>query len=197
MAQARTSESVAALTSLANGHDSLYEVVNGKRVEKPFMSVLGIRIAFLLASYLDIFARKKKRGRVIVEAIFDLPLAKGNRQRRPDAAFVSYQRWAKNRPLPHTDPWQVVPNLAIEAISKNDAAEEVQDKLEEYFEAGVQLVWVVYLKQRLVYVYKSPIRSKVLTEDEELDGGSVLPGFKLPVAALFEEEEESLAASKQ
>jgi hypothetical protein len=83
------------------------------------MSIYGIRIAFLLGSYLDVFARKKKRGRVVVEAIFELPLAAGNRQRRPDAAFVSCQRWPKNRPLPHTDSWSVVPNLAIEAISKN------------------------------------------------------------------------------
>jgi hypothetical protein len=61
----------------------------------------------------------------------------------------------------------------------------------------VQLVWVVYPKQRLVYVYKSPTRSKVLSEDDALDGGSVLPGFKLPVASLFEEGDDTPAASGQ
>jgi Uma2 family endonuclease len=197
MAQTSTSEPVAASIPLVNGEDSLYEVVNGERVEKPFMSVYGIRIAFVLASYLESFARKKKRGRVVVEAIFNLPLPEGDRQRRPDAAFVSYQRWAKDRPLPHTDPWPVVPNLAIEAISKNDAAEEIQDKLEEYFAVGVQLVWVIYPKQRLIYMYKSPTRPKVLSEEQQLDGGSVLPGFKLPVAAIFEEGKETPAESGQ
>jgi Uma2 family endonuclease len=194
MPKVSSSDSIGALTLPTNRDDSLYEVVNGQRVGKPFMSVYGIRIAFLLASYLEIFARKKKRGRVVVEVIFDLPLPEGTRQRRPDAAFVSYQRWAKNRPLPHTDPWPVVPNLAVEAISKNDAAEQMQDKLGEYFEAGVQLVWVIFPKQRLVYVYKSPTRPRVFSEEQELDGGHVLPGFKLPVAALFEEAAESSGA---
>jgi len=61
-----------------------------------------------------------------------------------------YQRWPKDRPLPHTDPWLVVPELAIEVISKSNPAEEMLDKIQEYFDAGVQLVWVVYPKQRLV-----------------------------------------------
>jgi Uma2 family endonuclease len=197
MEQATVSEPVVALPPLLNGDDSLYEVVNGQRVEKPFMSVYGIRIAFLLASHLEIFAKAHKVGRVVVEAIFGLPLARGVQQRRPDAAFVSYQRWAKNRPLPHTDPWLVVPELAIEALSKSNPAEDIVDKLQEYFEVGVQLVWVIYPRQRLVYVYESPSRIRVLTQTDELDGGSVLPGFKLPIAVLFEEGTEAPAAAKE
>ena len=185
------SDQVAASISLANGEDSLYELVNGQRVEKPFMSVYGIRIAFLLARYLDVFAEANKLGRVVVEAIFGLPLSRGLQQRRPDAAFVSYQRWSKDRPLPHTDPWLVVPNLAIEAISKSDSGEEILAKIQEYFEAGVELVWIIFPIQRLVYVYESPTYPQVRTETEELDGGTVLPGFKLPVATLFDEETET------
>ena len=126
-----------------------------------------------------------------------MPLARGLQQRRPDAAFVSYQRWAKNRPLPHTDPWLAVPELAIEALSKSNPAEDIVDKLQEYFEVGVQLVWVIYPRQRLVYVYESPSRIRVLTQTDELDGGSVLPGFKLPIAVLFEEGTEAPATAKE
>lgn len=197
MAQATVSEPVVALTSLPDGDDSLYEVVNGQRVEKPFMSVYGTQIAFLLAWHLQVFAVAHKLGRVVVETIFGLPLARGLQQRRPDAAFVSYERWAKNRPLPHTDPWSVVPNLAIEALSKSNPAEDIVHKIQEYFEAGVQLVWVVYPVQRLVYVYESPTRIRVLTQTQELDGGAVLPGFTLPIAALFEEGDEEPATAKQ
>jgi Uma2 family endonuclease len=192
MAQATVPEPGLTLSSPVNREEPLYEIVNGQRVEKPFVSVYGIRIAFLLATYLDLFARAQKLGRVVVEATFTLPLTKGFQQRRPDAAFVS---WAKNRPLPHTDPWPVVPNLAIEAISKNDPGEEILDKIQEYFEAGVELVWVVYPKQRLVYVYESPTRPRVLTQEQELQGGVVLPGFKLPIAAIFEDEGDTAPAS--
>jgi Uma2 family endonuclease len=160
------------------------------------MSVYGIRIAFVLATYVDVFVKAHKLGRVVVEAIFGLPLPRGLQQRRPDAAFVSYQRWAKNRPLPHTDPWPVVPELAIEVISKSNPGEGILDKIQEYFDAGVQLVWVVYPKQCLVYVYGSPTDIHVLPQTGELDGASVLPGFKLPVAALFEDGKEIAAASK-
>src|SRR5438128_6686358 len=77
MVQSTLSEPIVTVVSLANGEDSLYEVVNGQRVEKPFMSVYGTRIAFVLATYLDVFAKAHKLGRVVVEAIFGLPLPGG------------------------------------------------------------------------------------------------------------------------
>ncbi|HLJ95098.1 MAG TPA: Uma2 family endonuclease [Gemmataceae bacterium] len=194
MNQATVSESVTPLAPLADSDDSLYEVVNGQRVEKPFMSIYGIRLTFVLATYLEAFVKAHQLGRVVIEAIFALPLPRGLQQRRPDAAFVSYQRWAKNRPLPHTDPWHVVPDLAIEAVSKSNPAEEIIDKIQEYFEAGVQLVWVVYPRQRLVYVYESPERVQVLTQAHELDGRTTLPGFKLSIAAIFEDDDETPAS---
>jgi Uma2 family endonuclease len=193
MAQASVSEPGIALAWVADGEDSLYEIVNGQRVEKP-MSVSGTRIGFLLARHLDLFAEARRLGRAVHEVLFGLRLP-GDLQRRPDAAFVSYQGWAKNRPLPHTDPWPVVPELAAEVISKNNLAEELLDRIQEYFDAGVQLVWVVYPKQRLVYAYESPTRIQVLSQEQELDGGTVLPGFKLLVAALFEPQGDSAGAA--
>jgi Uma2 family endonuclease len=54
----------------------------------------------------------------------------------------------------------------------------------------VRSVWVVYPKRREVYVYASPTQVHVLPSDQELDGGDLLPGFRLPLAALFEDEAE-------
>jgi Uma2 family endonuclease len=59
-------------------------------------------------------------------------------------------------------------------------------KIGEYFQAGVQLVWVVYPQQRLVYVYETPTRVRILATDDTLDGGAVLPGFQLRVDSLFD-----------
>src|SRR5207249_957331 len=110
----------------------------------------------------------------------------GSRNRRPDVAFVTYERWPMNRPIPLTDnAWDVVPDLAVEVSSRHDLAEELVQKLTEYFQAGVRLVWVIYPKQRLVYVYESPTQVRGLTQSDELDGGTVLPGFRLPLANLF------------
>jgi Uma2 family endonuclease len=89
--------------------------------------------------------------------------------------------------VPRTAAWAVVPALAIEVISPTDLAEEVVLKVREYFQAGVQLVWVVFPAEQQVYVYESPTKIRILSRVEELDGGSVLPGFRLPLTALFEE----------
>ncbi len=59
------------------------------------------------------------------------------------------------------------------------------NRLDEYWAAGTQLVWVVYPTHRLVYVYESPRQVRILGVADELEGGSVLPGFRIPIASLF------------
>jgi Uma2 family endonuclease len=51
----------------------------------------------------------------------------------------------------------------------------------------VRLVWYVDPSARTVAVYTSPQQGSVLHESETLDGGTVLPGFTLPLAELFAE----------
>ncbi|MBV8553988.1 MAG: Uma2 family endonuclease, partial [Planctomycetaceae bacterium] len=62
---------------------------------------------------------------------------------------------------------------------------EVIDTLHEYFQAGVQQVWLVYPKTSEVYVYEAPQRVRILGRTDELDGGAILSGFRLPMAHLF------------
>lgn len=58
-------------------------------------------------------------------------------------------------------------------------------KLDEYFRAGVQVVWIVDRRKRTVLVCTAVDKSVVLTEGETLEGGAVLPGFKLRLTELF------------
>jgi Uma2 family endonuclease len=81
--------------------------------------------------------------------------------------------------------WAVLPELMGEVISPNDIAEEIMERINEYFAAGTKLVWVVYPTQRLVYVYESPRQVRSLGEADELDGGVVLPSFRIAIASLF------------
>ncbi len=169
------------------GEEALYEIIDGQRVELPPMSAYASRVASRLGSGLNRFAGEHDLGEAVTEVLFRLPL-ETSRNRRPDVAFVSYQRWPKDRPQPISDnAWDVVPDLGVEVISPNDLAEEVMQKLQEYFQAGVRLVWVVYPAQRVVYVYESFTRVSIRVGTEELDGGEVLPGFRLSLAKLFPE----------
>jgi Uma2 family endonuclease len=173
------------------GDEGLYEIINGQRIELPPMSIYAVVIANLLARKLGNHAEAHNLGHVLLEALFRLPLPK-QRNRRPDIGFVSYQRWAKGRPIPKDDnAWDVVPELAVEVVSPTDFAEELQEKVEEYFAAGVQEVWVIYPRRRIVHVYESLTQIRGLTLTDELDGGKAIPGFRLSLATLFEEQANS------
>ena len=164
--------------------DALYEIVNGQYVELPPMSTSSAVIASRLVRKLGAFADARQLGEVVSQPLF--PTAPGTKtRRRPDVAFVSYTRWPKDRPLPNTDPWPVAPELAIEVVSPTDLIEEVFTKLMEYFQVGVNEVWIVFPKQRLVQVYQSLTSVRGLAGADELDGGDILPGFSIPVADLF------------
>jgi|SRR6516164_7083552 len=168
-------------------NDALYEVVNGKRLELPPMGAFETDIASDLLVYLRQFAKKQGLGKAVAEMLFLLDGLK-DLQRRPDVAFVSYKRWPKGKRVPRTNAWEVVPSLAVEVVSTSNTAEEILAKIREYFQVGVELVWVVYPTEEQVYVYDSPTQLRILKKDQELDGGNVLPGFNLPIAALFDEE---------
>jgi Uma2 family endonuclease len=168
----------------AEPDDTLYEVVNDQRVEKPPMSTEANRLAFDIAFELELFARSKKSGRAGTEQLFLLD-AQTKLQRRPDVYFVSFERWPANQPLPVPDAWPVVPNLAVEVISPSNLSVADMAKVEDYFQAGVERVWVVYPALKRVYVYESPTSVRILTVVDTLDGAPVLRGFQLPLANLF------------
>jgi Uma2 family endonuclease len=169
-------------------HDDSYEIVNGQRIEVAPMSAYAGKIASRLVRKLGAFADDQQLGEVVGEVLFRLPLTQDSgRNRKPDVAFVSRQRWPTDRPQPIGDnAWDVVPDLAVEVVSPTDPFEDVMDKVIEYFEADVRLVWVILPKQRRALVYDSADKVHQITMSDALDGGDVLPGFRLPLDRLFD-----------
>ena len=166
-------------------HDN-YEIIDGQRVEMPPMSADSQGLASRLVRHMSNFGVERDLGEAYGETLFKLPL-KEDRNRKPDVAFVPYSRWAKNRPLPATNEWDVLPDLCVEVVSPSDRADEIMDKVREYFQAGVRLVWVFYPRHGVVYIYESLAAVRGLTRADALDGGPVLPGFSLPLTELFPE----------
>lgn len=161
-----------------------YEIIDGIKVGLPPMSTRASRIATRLVRRLGNFAEDADLGEVHSEMLFKLPLAK-DRSRKPDVAFVSYARWAKDRDVSDANAWDVLPELCVEVVSPTDRAEDVREKTEEYLRAGVSLVWVVYPRIQVVDVYEPGGVIRTLRRADALDGGPVLPGFTLPLAGLF------------
>ena len=165
--------------------DMLYELVDGQIVEK-MMGAFETSIASLLTEILGTFARSNGLGQFFSEMLFRIDVARDLR-RRPDVAFVSHARWPFNRRAPRGVFWDMVPDLAIEVISESNSAFAVQRKTHEYFDAGVSRVWVIYPEQAEIYVYSSATDILIFGIGQEIDGGDLLPGLRLPVAALFED----------
>jgi Uma2 family endonuclease len=181
---ATPTETHAPLTTVEG--DGLFEIVEGQVVEKKPMGVYEYVVASFLHIHLGSFARAQTCGRAVSETLFDF--GPGLPQRRPDVAYVSYERWPRQRRVPRTQAWAVVPDLAVEVISPSNTFGEVLGKVQEYFQAGVQVVWVVAPAQQQVYVYQSPSRIQVVTLQEALTGKPFLPGFRLALVELFDVE---------
>ncbi len=171
----------------------LFELVDGALVEK-VMGYGESGIASLLVIAIGNFIAQEDLGVVTGgDGMFRLP---NHLVRIPDVAYVAWERFP-NEQIPDDPVPQIVPDLAIEVLSSGNTPREMSRKLREYFHAGVRLVWFIDPKAKIATVYTSPTRAKVIDANGTLDGGKVLPGFSMPVAALFVKRRRSRKAGKR
>ena len=173
--------------AVANGRDLselLYEVIDGIIVEKPPMGAYEMSLANRLGFALSNFADPLGIGQAWVEMLFDFrPVV--DRQRKPDAAFVSAERWPVDRPVPYTSAWRIVPDLAIEVISPSNLAGDMIAKVAEYFLVGVSRVWVIYPRTGDIYAYDAPGSVRIFARGQTLTDDALLPGFRLDLDIFF------------
>ncbi|MCK6459040.1 MAG: Uma2 family endonuclease [Planctomycetes bacterium] len=98
----------------------------------------------------------------------------------PDVAFVRSERARTSRAY-----FEGAPDLAVEVLSPDDRPGYVRDKVAEWLEAGTRAVWVVDPRDRTVVVHEPRRKPVTRAEDDTLGGGDVLPGFEMPVRAIF------------
>jgi Uma2 family endonuclease len=137
-------------------------------------------------------------GRVRRGPCFPFPARRRGAQTRcPDVALIdaaTVRRDLSAGPgerLPH-DLLACVPLLVAEVLSDHDRNDpgRFREKLWEYLNAGVALVWALNPADDTVAVYDQAgglAAPTVLARSrgDHLDGGPVLPGFRSPLAALF------------
>src|SRR5688572_26433691 len=112
--------------------EPVYEVIDGVRVESPISS-LNDFLANEATQELAMLIRPRRLGRIVHEMLFELPLTDRSRRRRPDIAFVSFERWPVDRlPPDRGNHWPVAPELAVEYISPTDLFGDLFDKLADY-----------------------------------------------------------------
>ncbi len=171
---------------LMDGDDKhLCELIDGVLVEKAMGNNESL-LAGLIIHFLWDYLRANKLGAVFGEAGY--VRIRVGRIRIPDVSFVPWGHLKKNE-LKEKRIIDAVPTLAVEVLSESNTRKEMEDKLDDYFHAGVKLVWYVDPDTETVDVYTSRKRKRTLDVTQSLDGGKVLPGFSLPIRELFETAE--------
>lgn len=134
---------------------------------------------------LHAFVRPRRLGQVLAGEVGIFTQRDPDRVRAADVLFISRERYARwTRASSYLD---VAPDLVVEILSPRDTVMDLLQKLREYFAIGVRLVWVIDPQARTVHAYRSVTDVRELRETDRLPGDDVLPGFELPVTALFEE----------
>jgi Uma2 family endonuclease len=168
-----------------NGEKRLFELVEGVLVEKA-MGFYESILAAVLIRILGTFVEQHDLG--VVSAPDGSMRLRPGRVRAPDVSFISWER-LPNRRLPAERVPALTPDLAVEVISEGNTEAEMEAKLDEYFAAGVRLVWYLYPETRTARVYTSRADVRELTEEETLEGDPVLSGFRLLIRDWFERAE--------
>lgn len=103
--------------------------------------------------------------------------------RAPDVSFVRADRLSAGGPVPGY--YRGAPDLAVEVISPHDRYSDVKAKVREYLAAGTRMVVVVDPDDRTVSLYRSGCDPVELDETGVIEGGDVVPGWRLPVRDIF------------
>ncbi|MGB4862473.1 MAG: Uma2 family endonuclease [Tepidiformaceae bacterium] len=159
------------------------ELVDGRIVEVPMGSMSSWLGGFLFARVLN-FVLENRLGWVFPqETGMSIWPDRPRHVRKPDLAFVRRGRLPGGQP-PHG--WlTVAPDLAVEVVSPGDEAEDLEQKLIEYREAGIPLIWVIYPGTRRAQVLGANRPRLELEPNGVLDGQDVLPGFTCSLQELF------------
>ena len=151
------------------------ELVKGKVYEMPTAGARHGDVAAEIGAQLRTCVRAKQLDRVFAAETGFILRRDPDTVRAPDASFVARDRLPEEGlPAGYFDG---APDLAVEVLSPDDRARDVQGKATEWLRAETRLVWIIDPGTRSATVYRSPEEFQELTENDRLNGEQVIPGF--------------------
>ena len=160
-----------------------YELVRGELRTMPppgaYHGKSASRVGRRLADHVD----DNDLGEVYISEVGFLIGSNPDHVRAPDIAFVRREREEEVGEVHGYFPG--APDLAIEVISPHDRYPEVDEKVNDWLEAGTRMVIVINPRRREVRIHTPLADAIVLTPGDTLDGGDVVPGWRIPVRTVF------------
>jgi Uma2 family endonuclease len=172
----------------------VYELINGVLVVSPPPSEEERGPNELLAYLLRCYQDRHPKGRALDYTLPEhLVKVKGNRRRADRVIWAGLGRLPKIR--------RDQPAIVIEHVSKGrrNLKRDYEAKRAEYLQAGIAEYWIIDRFRRVMTVHRGPAdqpRKRIVKEGETY-ATSLLPGFKLPLARLFEEADRLREAQEQ
>jgi Uma2 family endonuclease len=164
-------------------HGGHRELVKGELIDMAPAGFEHGAVGMNLAAMLTVFVRSRSLGVVLAAETGFIITSDPDTVRAPDIAFVKQQRIPESGiPVKY---WPGAPDLAVEVISPWDKNYEVDEKVEDWLNAGTSLVWVVNPRRKCVTEFRPGVPEQILTEADTLDGLDVVPGFRCPVKDIF------------
>lgn len=157
--------------------DTNYEYIGGEIVAVVSNSKSS-NLGLLIGSFVTVFVHTNALGHTTGS---DGGYEVGDERYIPDMGFISKARMPKLESAAYLSK---APDLAIEVVSPTDSSRQITIKVGNYL-AAKTTVWVVYPEDEEVEIYAPNQPVQKLTKTDTLDGGSILPGFKLPLKTIF------------
>jgi Uma2 family endonuclease len=178
---AKTLFTVEHLERLPESCDVSYELDQGELVEVSSVTYLHNRIRDRLVqrlmNYLD---AQKNLSEVVSKQWFRLS---EDTVRAPDVALISPSQLSLLEPERRVQPFS--PALAVEITSPSNTFDELARKTQQYLDAGTRAVWIFVTAMRQIHVYSATAHPVILTAEDLLEDGALLPGFSARVEELF------------
>ncbi len=167
------------LATYSNRKDAFkYELVNGQ-IEKT-LRTMNREQYYIVRNLLRHFAQTsayKNGAELAVETDMEtIP----SQIRRPDISFCTEEQILTGN--------YSLSEFAIEVISPSDNFNRVFNKVDEYFEAGMKVLWHIIPEQKAVHVFYGPDLMTVCTGEKEVSAAPVVPDFKMKVSDIFKKQ---------
>ena len=100
--------------------------------------------------------------------------------RKPDIVFLNIQQIQEAR-----QNIKPKPEFVIEILSPTDNINRVNKKVENYFAAGVKVLWHIFPEQEIIHVYSDSSTIRICRNTDICSAENVIEGYALPVKEVF------------
>ena len=179
-----SAEAYLEIANLPEYDDRSIELVEGVIVEMPKPGGKHGQIAMRLSVRIGSYVEANNLGIATTgDTGFILERSDAGRDtvRGLDIAFMKKGRVPDELPDSLLD---LAPDLAVEIISPNNKASDIEKKIQQLLSAGTSAIWIVYPDLRTVTIHTVD-GATTLMESDTLSGGDTLPGFEVRISDIF------------